>query len=109
MEYLAIVLFFVVPLGILWFQRRFPRLASVNPIIPAYVAGLLLSFALPGTPLMASVQDGVSSGMVALSIPLMLFAVDIRRWALAGREALVSLLLAVVSIIIAVSVGHVFF
>jgi uncharacterized membrane protein len=107
MEVLTAPLFIALPLAILYVQHRYPGTAVLHPVIPAYIGGLLLSLVLPHTAEMVSLQEGISSGMVALSIPLMLFVVDIRRWALAGREALLSLLLATVAIILSVALGHV--
>ena len=109
MQILAVSTYVLAPLVIVTIIRRVPALAGVNPIIPAYVVGLLLSVALPKTPELAGIQDGLSSAMVALSIPLMLFSVDLRRWPMAGRQALVSLGLAAVSIVVAVTAGHVLF
>lgn len=103
---LALALYVLLPLSIVTVLRRIPGAAGVNPIIPAYVAGLLLSLLLPATGELAGLQDTLSSVMVSLSIPLMLFSVDLRHWPHAGRTAFLSLLLAVVSIATAVTIGH---
>lgn len=102
----AALLFFGLPLLLVVMRRLVPVLRVVNAIIPAYVLGLGLSFILPHTGPVAAVQDAVSSVTVALSIPLMLFAVNIRRWFQAGKEALVSLGIATLSVVIAITVGH---
>lgn len=106
---LAALAFVLAPLGILYLLHRVPRLQGLNPIIPAYAIGILLSFLIPHDESMLALQDAVSSATVLLSIPLMLFAVDLRRWRDAGRPALISLLLATVSIVVAVAVGHLLF
>ncbi len=109
MTALTLISYVVGPLLIVTVIRRVPQLSGINPIIPAYVLGLLLSLVVPQTQEMASIQDVVSSVMVALSIPLMLFSVDLTAWPLAGRRALLSMGLAVVSIVVAVTVGHLVF
>lgn len=109
MQFVTIALFLGIPLCIAAFHHRIPIVRSVNAIIPAYVAGLVLSFVLPREPGIMAIQDGVSSGMVAVSIPLMLFAVDIRGWIKAGREAIVSLAIATFSVIVSVTVAHLLF
>ncbi len=106
MEYSIALLFILIPVIIIFVQHYLPRTNVINPIIPAYVAGLLLSLVLPHTAAMGALQDGVSSAAVAFSIPLMLFAVDIRGWMRAGREAIISFLLAGISVLIAVTVAH---
>jgi Kef-type K+ transport system membrane component KefB len=75
---IALVLYVGFPLLIVTVIRRVPRLAGLNPIIPAYVVGLLLSVILPRTAELAAVQDTLSSVVVVLSIPLMLYSVDLR-------------------------------
>ncbi len=107
MTALILGLYIVGPLLIVTIIRRIPGLSGLNPIIPAYVLGLLLSMLTPHTQDFAATQEAISSVMVALSIPLMLFSVDLRKWPIAGRRALLSLGLAVASIVIAVTVGHV--
>lgn len=106
---IALVLYVGFPLLIVTVIRRVPRLAGLNPIIPAYVVGLLLSVILPRTAELAAVQDTLSSVVVVLSIPLMLYSVDLRRWPMAGRRALGSLGLAVISIVVTVTLGHIVF
>jgi uncharacterized membrane protein len=106
---LTLISYVVGPLVIVTVIRRTPKLSGINPIIPAYVLGLLLSAVVPHSPELAGTQETISSAMVALSIPLMLFSVDLKTWPMAGRRALLSLGLAVVSIVVAVTVGHLVF
>lgn len=109
MTALTLISYVVGPLLIVTVLRRVPTLSGINPIIPAYILGLVLSVVVPQSPDLAGIQEALSSAMVALSIPLMLFSVDLTRWPVAGRRALLSLGLAVVSIVVAVTVGHVVF
>lgn len=60
-----------------------------SPVIVCYVAGLILGNLgiLPDR--VAGVLDGISTAAVALSIPLLLFSVDLSKWrSLAGRAGL---------------------
>lgn len=106
MTLLTVLLLVLLPVVIVTVLRRIPAAAGINPIIAAYATGLLLAPFLPTTGEVAAVQDTLANISVALSIPLMLFSVDVRRWRRLGREAAVSLLLSIVAIAIAVTVGH---
>ncbi len=106
MAYVAALLFVCIPLGIMTVHNRFKPVARINPIIAAYAAGLLIAPLLPVDAAVAAVQENAANVAVVFSIPLMLFSVDLRRLRTIGRDATVSLVLSVVAIAIAVSVGH---
>ncbi|HOY50400.1 MAG TPA: DUF819 family protein, partial [Prolixibacteraceae bacterium] len=55
---------------------------------------------------MASMQSLVSNVVILLGIPLLLFSLDIKRWMHLAPEAMKSLILGVVSIIIVIFTGY---
>jgi len=56
-----------------------------------------------------SVQDTIMSVAILIALPLLLFSLDIKRWLKMAKEALLSLILGVSSLIIVVVVGYFLF
>lgn len=54
----------------------------------------------------ASVQNTLISIVILLAIPLLLFSLDIKRWLKLAKEALLSLALAMVSLLAAIFIGY---
>lgn len=79
-------------------KERVPLFREWSPVIVCYAAGLILGNLgiLPAR--VEGVLDGISTVAVALSIPMLLFSVDLKRWkSLAGKAGL-SFILAGVSV-----------
>jgi len=99
---ILITLFFLLaPAGVLWLCRRSPLLDKIGPVLILYILGILVGniFHPPG---MAKVQDILSSAMVPLAIPLMLFSCTFRRGGTRSQLlALASALLAVTAAVVA--------
>ena len=57
----------------------------------------------------ASAQDMLTSVVVPLAFPLLLFSLNVRRWLRFAKDGLISMLLALVSVIIIVSSGYLIF
>ena len=84
-------------------------LQKLNPIIICYVAGILLANTGLAGEDAAAALDMVQTLTVALSIPLLLFSVDlVRSRSLTGRAGL-SMILAAVSIMVTVIIAHLIF
>ena len=104
---ILITLFFLLaPAGVLWLCRRFPLLDKVGPVLILYILGILAGnlFHPPG---MAQIQEILSSAMVPLAIPLMLFSCTFRRSG--TRSQLLALLAGLVSVTAAVVAGFFLF
>ena len=56
-----------------------------------------------------SVQDTIMSGAILIALPLLLFSLDIKRWLKLAKEAFLSLILGVSSLIIVVIAGYFLF
>lgn len=57
----------------------------------------------------ASVQDTLMSIVILLAIPLLLFSLDLKKWLKLAREALLSLVLATASLLLAIFIGYYFY
>ena len=101
--------FIVAPVGVLALMKRVALAGKISPIIVCYAVGIVIGNIgiLPEGS--AQIQDTLSSVTVALSIPLMLFTADIRRWQkLSGRAGL-SLLFAALSVTVVAATSHLLF
>ncbi|MCG8309032.1 MAG: DUF819 family protein [Cytophagales bacterium] len=57
----------------------------------------------------AAIQNNIISAAILLAIPLLLFSLDFKKWLRLTKEALFSLLLAMISLLAAVFSGYYFF
>ncbi len=57
----------------------------------------------------ASIQDVIMAIVIPLAIPLLLFSLDIKRWLKLAKRALLSLVLAMVSLLAVIFPGYFFF
>ena len=104
---ILIVLFFLlIPAGVLRLCRRFPFLDKVGPVLILYLIGILVGnlFHPSG---MAKIQELLSSAMVPLAIPLMLFSCTFRRSG--TRSQLLALLTGLAAVVTAVVAGFFLF
>jgi len=56
-----------------------------------------------------SIQDSVLSVAILLAIPLMLFSLDLKRWLKFAKSAMLSLILAMISLLSAIFIGYIIF
>jgi uncharacterized membrane protein len=57
----------------------------------------------------SSIQNNIITIVIPLAIPLLLFSLDLKRWLKLAREAMLSLALGVISLLIVVIVGYFLF
>jgi uncharacterized membrane protein len=57
----------------------------------------------------AQIQDSVMSYTILIALPLLLFSLNLKKWIKEARTALLSLILAMISLMIAVFAGYYFF
>ena len=105
-DILMVLFFLLVPAGVLWLCRKVPVLGKVGPVLILYLIGILVGniFHPDG---MAEIQDLLSSAMVPLAIPLMLFACKFRRSE--TRSQLLALVTGLVAVAAAVVAGYFLF
>lgn len=90
-------------------KERVEFFAKWSPLVACYAAGLIvgnLGILPANAPV---VLDGISTGAVALSIPLLLFTVDIRAWRSLAGTTLRAFVLAVVAVLAVSALAHAFF
>ena len=103
---LVIIFFLLAPAGVLWLCRRIPFLDKVGPVLILYILGIIFGnlFHPSG---MAGIQEVLSSAMVPLAIPLMLFSCTFRRSG--TRSQLLALLTGLFAVTAAVIGGYFLF
>lgn len=104
---ILITLFFLLaPAGVLRLCRHYPAFGKVGPVLILYVLGILVGnlFHPAG---MARIQQALSSAMVPLAIPLMLFSCTFHRSG--TRSQLLALLSGILAVTAAVVAGYLIF
>ena len=98
---LIILFFLLIPAGVLRLCRRVPFLGKIGPVLILYILGIIVGNVFHPSG-MAGIQDALSSAMVPLAIPLMLFSCTFRRSGTRSQLlALLSGLLAVTAVVVA--------
>ncbi len=87
------------PAGVLWLTARYRVLDAIGAVLLCYAGGIVLGNAgvLPGAVL--PLQSALTEATVALSLPLLLFSMDVRQWFAIAGKAIVSMLLAVAAVL----------
>ena len=102
-----ITLFFLLaPALVLRLCRKFPVLDKIGPVLILYLLGILAGNVFHPSG-MAQIQEILSSAMVPLAIPLMLFSCTFRRSG--TRSQLLALLSGLFSVTLAVVAGYLIF
>lgn len=103
---LITMFFLLAPAGVLWLCRKVLALDRIGPVLVLYLLGILVGnlFHPPG---MAQIQEILSSAMVPLAIPLMLFSCTFRKSE--TRSQLLALLSGLLAVAVAVVAGYLLF
>ena len=104
---LLLILFFLfAPAGVLWLCRRVRVFGKIGPVLILYLIGIVVGnlFHPSG---MAQIQAALSSAMVPLAIPLMLFSCTFRRSE--TRSQVLALLTGLLAVATAVVAGYFLF
>lgn len=108
LKLLLIVLFFVIPVIVLYLCHRFPVVNKIGAVVICYAIGLIIGNANMIPESYFPVQDNLSTITIPLAIPLLLFSTDIISWLKLFRPTLLSMLIAILSIVLIVYIGNVF-
>lgn len=103
---LIILFFLLAPAGVLWLCNRVQWLGKVGPVLVLYIIGIFIGNILHPSG-MAQIQDILSSAMVPMAIPLMLFGCRFSRSS--TRSQLLALLTGIVAVTGAVTIGFFLF
>ncbi len=104
---LLAVFFVVAPAGVLWACRKVKLLGKIGPVLLLYILGVIVAniHVLPESA--ASLQDSLSSILVPLAIPMMLFACNFKNFS--AKQTLYSFIIGVVSVVAVVLGGYFLF
>jgi uncharacterized membrane protein len=103
---LFVVLF---PVALLYLKEHVALMAKWSTLIVCYIAGLVLGN-IGILPLSATgLLDTISSVAVAISIPLLLFSVDFKKWKELSGGAILAFLLAAISVSLVAGIAYAFF
>lgn len=98
---ISIILIFVLPAPIVWLTRRNKILGVIGAIACCYIVGFVFSLiGLSGVSYDKSLTTTVAYVLVALSIPLILFSIDLRAVKTLTKNTIVGYSLCIVSVII---------
>jgi uncharacterized membrane protein len=97
----------IAPALIIWLCYRFAWANKIGPVVICYAAGITLGNVgvIPAEAF--SVQETMADVSVALALPLLLFSMDVAKWPRMAGKALISMGLAVVSIVTVVTCAFV--
>jgi len=100
-----VVLYFIIPVIILWLCHRFPLVDKIGAVILAYLLGIILgnSGLLPNGAV--QLQDTLSGVTVAIALPLLLFSLDVRSWFHSAGKAIISMLGATILVVLVAGFG----
>ena len=100
------LVFLLAPAGVLWLCRRYAWLGKIGPVLLLYILGIILGNIWKPDGL-AGIQDVLSSAMVPLAIPLMLFSCSFEKSE--TRSQLLALLTGIFAVCLAVVAGYLIF
>jgi len=107
----ALLILFIVlfPVLLLYLKEHIKFMAKWSTLIVCYIAGLALgnSGILPASS--SALLDTLSSIAVAISIPLLLFSVDIKKWKELSGKAILAFILAALAVSLVSGIAYAFF
>lgn len=104
---LLCLIFCTAPAGVLWLCKKVPFFGKIGPVLLLYLSGIIIGNIGIKPEGMATLQDIMSSAMVPLAIPMMLFGCTFRFKE--TRRQLKALLTGLAAVIIAVIAGYLIF
>ncbi len=98
---LAILVIFTLPIGMVVLTRKNKILATLGAIALCYIAGFILSsLGYLALPYDKEITETIAYVLVALSIPLILFSIDLKQVKNLARNTIVGFSLCIVSVVI---------
>lgn len=101
---LLIIFYLVAPAGVLWICRKSKIFGKIGPVLVLYFLGVIVANINIIPESAAGVQDALSSILVPLAIPMMLFACNFKNFSV--KETLKSFIIGVFSVVVMVVVGY---
>ena len=104
---ILILVFCTAPAGVLWLCKKVPFLGKIGPVLLLYILGVIIGNIGIRPEGMGTIQEILSSAMVPLAIPMMLFGCTFRFKE--AKEQLKALLTGLTAVVIAVIAGYLIF
>ena len=103
-DIVLVLVFLVAPAGVLWLCRKVPWLGKIGPILLLYAVGLIIGNLPFHARNAALIQELVTSAMIPLAIPLLLFNCTFKK----GQTAvqIKALACGLVAVVVAVVSGY---
>jgi uncharacterized membrane protein len=99
--------FCTAPAGVLWLCKKVPFLGKIGPVLLLYILGVIIGNIGIRPEGMGTIQEILSSAMVPLAIPMMLFGCTFRFKE--AKEQLKALLTGLAAVVMAVIAGYLIF
>jgi len=105
----VLISFFILfPASVILLSQRFPVIKKIGVVVVCYVVGIVIGNVIKIPESFTAYQEGISAGAILLALPLLLFPLDIRSWRKMAGKTFLSLVLGLISVIIAVFIGFYF-
>lgn len=104
---LLCLIFCTAPAGVLWVCKKVNFFGKIGPVLLLYILGVIIGNIGIKPEGMSTLQDTMSSAMVPLAIPMMLFGCTFRLRE--TKQQLKALLTGLSAVIIAVTIGYLLF
>lgn len=101
------LVFCIAPAGVLWVCKKVPFLGKIGPVLLLYILGVIIGNTGIHPEGMGTIQEILSSAMVPLAIPMMLFGCTFRFKE--TKEQFKALLTGMAAVVIAVIAGYLIF
>lgn len=111
LQFLSLLFYFTFPALIIFLCRRSSFLNKIGEILLLYIVGILISnliiFPLGLGEKLHGIQDALTSVMILLAFPMILFGCDFKNWKL--KKAIVAVVIGLVSVIVVDVLGFYIF
>ncbi len=106
---LLAVFFVLTPAFVVFLCRKSPALDKLGPALLCYGLGMLIANVGVLPEGASQVQTGLMNASIPIALPLLLFSIDIKRWAGLAGKAFLSFAVAVFAVLVASTVAFVLF
>ena len=110
-QFLSLLFYFIVPYLVIVLCRKYMVLNKIGEILILYIVGILISnvivFPLGLGESLKGIQDTLTSVMILLAIPMILFGCDFKNWKL--KKAIVALCIGLISVLAVDIAGYYIF
>ncbi len=111
LQIISLLFYFTFPALVIFLCRKFPFLNKIGEILILYIIGILVSnlivFPLGLGEKIHDIQDTLTSVMILLAFPMILFGSDLKNWKL--KKTIVALCIGLVSVVVVDIIGFYIF